>query len=133
MMFFFFVRRRKEKEKDEDDGDGWHNTLVFAMILSQNISFRDKSLLPGKVGRALNLTLFVRLIFDRTKSTLNLMLQDFLFLMADKVGMGAVLGSSGGELDFIAVILPTRLHSWLDLVILVSGDSFLKARHGKEA
>jgi len=44
-----------EKEKDEDGGDDWRNTIVFMMILSQNISFRDKILRPGKIG-ALTLT-----------------------------------------------------------------------------
>jgi len=47
----------EEREgEDEDGGDGWCNTLIFTMILSQNISFHDKILLPGKIGMTHALT-----------------------------------------------------------------------------
>ena len=53
------------KERKGHDGDGemvcrafviqessWRKTLVFAMSMSQNISFHDKALLSGRIGRA---------------------------------------------------------------------------------
>ena len=53
------------EEREEEDGDGgngyqasaaWElgmcKTSIFAMSLSQNISFRNKVLLPGRMGRA---------------------------------------------------------------------------------
>ena len=53
----------EEREGDDgDDGNGCRTSaawkpgrrkiLVFAMSLSQNINFRDKVLLPGRMGRA---------------------------------------------------------------------------------
>jgi len=46
----------KREGEDGDGGGGWRNTLVFATILSQNINFRDKILLPGKIRRSDALT-----------------------------------------------------------------------------
>jgi len=45
--------------EDGDGGGGWHNTSVFVMISSQNISFCNK------IGRAHALTLFTYLISNR--------------------------------------------------------------------
>ena len=44
------------KGENGDGGDGWHDTSVFAMTLSQYVSFRDKVPLPGEIGRAPTLT-----------------------------------------------------------------------------
>ena len=41
---------------------GWSKISVFAISLSQNISFRDKTLLLGRIGNAPTSTWFVRLI-----------------------------------------------------------------------
>jgi len=88
MSFFFFIRWRKEGE-DGDGGGGWRNTSVFAMILLQNIIFHDKIPLLGKIGRAHVLTWFARLISDRVKSILRLVLWD-LFLVVEEVELGVV-------------------------------------------
>ena len=52
------------EETEGEDGDGgndcrdlvvressWHKTKIFTMSLSQNISFRDKAMLSGRIGR----------------------------------------------------------------------------------
>ena len=57
------------EEREGDDGDGgngcralvaresgWCKTSLFVIILSQNISFRNKTLLLGRMGRASTLT-----------------------------------------------------------------------------
>ena len=44
---------------------GWRKTSVFAMSSSQNISFRDKALLSGRMDRSSTLTWFVSLISNR--------------------------------------------------------------------
>ena len=47
----------EEREgEDGDGGDGWRNTSVFVVILSQNINFRDKILLLWKTMMARALT-----------------------------------------------------------------------------
>ena len=79
MLFFFFVRWRKERE-DKDGGNssqalvvwesGWRKISVIAMSLSQNISFCDKALLPGRMGGAITLTWFVHLVSDRINQAL---------------------------------------------------------------
>ena len=47
--------------------------------------------------------------------------------------MRAVLGSSGGGLDYITIFHVLQSSSLLDPVALILGDSFLKARREKEA
>ena len=50
-------RPMEEREgEDGDGGDGWRNTSVFVVILSQNINFRDKIPLPGKIRKVHALT-----------------------------------------------------------------------------
>ena len=70
------------KEKEGEDGDGGSGYRALAiresvrakyqslMSLLQNISFRDKGLLSGRMGRAPDLTWFVRLIFDQIQPIL---------------------------------------------------------------
>ena len=69
------LRPVEEREGEDDDGgnscqvlavreSGWRKTSVFAMSLSQNISFRDKALLSRRIGKAPASTWFVRLISD---------------------------------------------------------------------
>ena len=59
MSFSFFVRWMKEKDDEDDENgcqalaaweSGWRKTSVFAINMSQNINFRDKTLLPGRIG-----------------------------------------------------------------------------------
>ena len=51
------LRPMEEREGEDRDGGGsWRNTLVFTMTLSQNISFRDKIPLSGKIGKVYALT-----------------------------------------------------------------------------
>jgi len=59
------------QREDEGDGSNWCKTSVFALILSQNVSFGDKALLSRRMGRALALTWFARLISDRAKPILD--------------------------------------------------------------
>ena len=64
------LRLMEEREGEDGDGEnGWRNTSVFAMILSQNISFHDKILLSGKIERVHALTWFAYPMSDRAKSS----------------------------------------------------------------
>ena len=71
------------EEREGEDGDDengcwalaawesvWCKTPVFTVRLSQNTSFRDKTLLLGRVGWASILIWFVRVIFNRVNPTL---------------------------------------------------------------
>ena len=78
MSFFLFIRWRKEREMIEMVGTdvgplllgSWHKMSVFAMNLSENIGFRDKALLSGKMGWVSILAWFIQLIFDRINPAL---------------------------------------------------------------
>ena len=84
----------EEKEGDDgDDGSGWRNISVFVMSLSQNISFRDETLLSGRIYWTLTLTWFVHLIYDRAKLILILVLEVLFSDSMNEVGVGTVLDS----------------------------------------
>ena len=80
MSFFLLCSVEEKEEEDGDDGNGcralaawesdWRKTSVFAISLSQNISFRNKVLLQGRMGWAPILIWFVCLISDRINPTL---------------------------------------------------------------